>query len=687
MSTYLADTEEQDIAELSGTFTADEASKVLTFGSDGEANTFLSFPQNTSWLLIEVYDVEGVYGAKGYQRYTTNTSNIDWYNASARAIALSQYTTFKISTTHYKGNYSADVYIGDESNAMTLSLTDTPFAPPASWLINRDTTARTIPPDGLIVPTLTNIWDNSDTTLTATNFPSGVGASFSSSTSPVVYSAPSEVNFPSVGSSYTVPWYLTAEEGDSGCSLPIGTSTNTCVEVGALMVWWLLSDNTWYLAYNTKTRAGGTVVPDSQNPWTDNLGCSSGDVLNLRTANLGYNPSISLSSGGYNRSTPDHCYFDNGWQDVMAIPVGVKAQFIQQYFRLTLIDPNGVDDRNLAKFVHCVGADNTTSTGGKLGNVGIGRWKRAISTWQSATMLTGGYFSTLADLQLNPPPIAQLPDGSDISVVVPPQPIITNSYQMVWDDMHSPNTGWVSDMPDAYAQFQGAFIRTLPSTGYDIMNCWIEIEAGGDGSGCSVDTNTSTNSMVEIGSIRLWERRGGVWTKLVDVASTRLDSSGAGGWYPTASGAGSRPCGLDEATTVPAWEHRDLMNTEYGVRTNANGHDEVRPEFYYRWHCWGRTLDMAPVSEVQGVVGTVYLRLVLKDQNGVDDRSTSNIVSHVSGDKYSYVTGYGGDIGLSRYKKVTSQWQPFNIYSFPSGYEPTSVNDLIAIGVPIATTP
>lgn len=259
-------------------------------------------------------------------------------------------------------------------------------------------------PSDIIVPSLADIWYNSDTTEPSLNFPVGINSGYP------YYSAPVERDYSNMTVVATDPWYTTAEETAGGsCTLTISTATNTAIELGAIYSWWLMSDNTWQLATNTKLRYNGASFPNSGDPFAENLGCDSGAVYDERVANINYEPYITLSADGYGRCVPKHAYWDHGWQPIISIPNSAKGQFIQQYVRLTLIDPDGVDDRHLARFVHCVGADSRELDGTVYGDVGIGRWLRVSNNWISCTMLTGGHFTDFADFSSNPPPIAQTP--------------------------------------------------------------------------------------------------------------------------------------------------------------------------------------------------------------------------------------------------------------------------------------
>jgi len=275
------------------------------------------------------------------------------------------------------------------------------------------------------------------------------------------------------------------------------------------------------------------------------------------------------------------------------------------------------------------------------------------------------------------------PVSGTITTITDPTPtnpvstngIIPNSVDQIWADMNEPNTGWVSNMPSGFGQFKGPTLRTitaLPS--FDYANLWIEVEAAGDGSGCSIDINKAVNTRVEIGTIRMYTMRNNVWTLMSDTKNVKLENSGAGAPHPHPNVAMSRGCGLDEYDVNQNFEHYTLITSEYGFRTNANGYIEWRPQYYYRWHAWDKGGNVTPLDTLQAIFGTVYLRLVVDDPNKPDDRNLANYVGHVSSDARSNNgTTYIGDLGISRYKKITNDWQPFNFYVYKNKPSKTEI--------------
>jgi hypothetical protein len=76
--------------------------------------------------------------------------------------------------------------------------------------------------------------------------------------------------------------------------------------------------------------------------------------------------------------------------------------------RLIKDDPNGVDDRDSARYVAHIGVDARNPDGSLAGDIGISRWRMITKDWQPINFLTGGI--TKAELEANPPPLS-LPPG------------------------------------------------------------------------------------------------------------------------------------------------------------------------------------------------------------------------------------------------------------------------------------
>ena len=78
------------------------------------------------------------------------------------------------------------------------------------------------------------------------------------------------------------------------------------------------------------------------------------------------------------------------------------------YARLVKLDPNGVDDRHLARYVIHMGSDNKRPGDWMtLGDIGISRTKRVTNDWQAFNFLSGGISKT--ELEASNPPIQMTP--------------------------------------------------------------------------------------------------------------------------------------------------------------------------------------------------------------------------------------------------------------------------------------
>ncbi len=261
--------------------------------------------------------------------------------------------------------------------------------------------------------------------------------------------------------------------------------------------------------------------------------------------------------------------------------------------------------------------------------------------------------------------------------------IIQNSSALIYQDMYGQNVGWVSNMPGYGAPGTGQLFGPVPRSigtlrsGYDTLNAWIEIEAGQAGqSACSVTNNRATNTRVEIGYIRGYVLRGNTWTKYTESKNTYFGSGGDGAYHPHSSGnlqGFDRACGLDEQNT--GLSHHSLVTSK--LRKEPSGFLSVKPEYYYRWHAWAPRVKVAPVSNIDGLYVNVYLRLIVDDPTKPDDRDKANYVAHIGADRSWLVRQPNGMVyvsgtALSRYKRITSDWQPFSMtigFTTPQQFE------------------
>lgn len=267
----------------------------------------------------------------------------------------------------------------------------------------------------IIEPTLQDIWDDSNVPfadIPDPAVPEGLSSSYDMYYAPIVH------DYPAMNVEWTNPWYVVAKEApvtSEGCDLGTGTSENTAVEIGTIRNWWLLADGSWYLAFEDKNNDGYNF-PNPNDAFPGDLGCPDID-LNVRHQHDSYQVRLGLSPDGFRLSIPDFAYWDHGWptqsikniQDTVGQPV--VAQLTQVFTRLVKLDPNGVDDRHLARFVINVGADKRTGPPeyGVYGEVGYSVTKRITTKWTATHILTGGYFATYENFAASNPPLNTVP--------------------------------------------------------------------------------------------------------------------------------------------------------------------------------------------------------------------------------------------------------------------------------------
>lgn len=98
----------------------------LRLGSDGALDSTEPYPSGIDFLVIEVIEVDGVYGDRGPTKMTTDTRDvIGLLNALRSEVLTGNYSTFKIRGGHYKhASDTIDIYEGNETTAVSLIESD-----------------------------------------------------------------------------------------------------------------------------------------------------------------------------------------------------------------------------------------------------------------------------------------------------------------------------------------------------------------------------------------------------------------------------------------------------------------------------------------------------------------------------------------------------------------------------------
>lgn len=241
--------------------------------------------------------------------------------------------------------------------------------------------------------------------------------------------------------------------------------------------------------------------------------------------------------------------------------------------------------------------------------------------------------------------------------------VIPNSIDLIWEDTHGINTGSPSGTSSQYDLFNKV-VRDFPFDGsFPQTNIWYEVLEGGNGSGCSFSTNTATNTVVELGRMSVWiYYENGGWEQAYD-GNNHGTPAGAGTRHPhTGDHFVNDTAGIQNYYGCPDVGALRLSNMGYDVTAgfSATGNGLYKPAHDWFYHGWMTSI--IPIDFARGpqaLYSTMWARVVVQNPALPDDRDQSNYVVHIGGDKKE-ANGHTiqGDIGMSRWKRLTSDWQP-----------------------------
>jgi hypothetical protein len=89
----------------------------------------------------------------------------------------------------------------------------------------------------------------------------------------------------------------------------------------------------------------------------------------------------------------------------------------------------------------------------------------------------------------------------------------------------------------------------------------------------------------------------------------------------------------------------------------------------YNFHFWTPFRTPIDPDDIAGVFTTVQARLIVDDSSQPDDRDQARLILNVGGDYWATMTAEwdnwttNADIGIGKFKFVTSQWQHFNMHT------------------------
>jgi hypothetical protein len=238
-----------------------------------------------------------------------------------------------------------------------------------------------------------------------------------------------------------------------------------------------------------------------------------------------------------------------------------------------------------------------------------------------------------------------------VTVPVSQAGIIPNSVSQIWSDMSNRSTVFPALMPSNYGQFyQSGWEITKPiqaNNTWTTLQPWFEIESQGNGGSCSGDTNTATNSRVQLGYGRAYALINGTWQQVVNTKTH------GGGQYPFPNSWERNECDF-----APTLSHSWTVKS-----TGTDGNQYWYPKYGYRFHGWSDRYAPSNPRAVQAFFYTIYMRVVKIDPNGPDDRDLSRFVAHLGTDWWISNTTLLYDVGISGYKRITKDWVAFNFIS------------------------
>jgi hypothetical protein len=115
------------------------------------------------------------------------------------------------------------------------------------------------------------------------------------------------------------------------------------------------------------------------------------------------------------------------------------------------------------------------------------------------------------------------------------------------------------------------------------------------------------------------------------------------------------------------------VNKPANIRVEKDGSISTTCGGGYNFHFWPNTGRITiPVNDVAGCFVTVKARLVIDDAAKSDDREKAKYLMSVGGDWWQSLTApwdnfkTNADIGIGRFRFITSEWKSFNMYSVPA---------------------
>lgn len=238
--------------------------------------------------------------------------------------------------------------------------------------------------------------------------------------------------------------------------------------------------------------------------------------------------------------------------------------------------------------------------------------------------------------------------STDSSCVVTPNIVkedIPNSVELIIDDMTLPHEGIPHGVPESYgwAKVPVSHAQSIPSK-FQAMVAWGQVYE-------DICGNKASNTRVQIRDIHAYmlSKQDNQWHL--------LQSS------PSVEGA-AYPESLVPHISKPA-----------DIRYEVDGSMSVKAGNGYNFHFFTPTRAEINPSDVAAIFTTVQARLIVDNSSLPDDRSQSHYLLNMGGDLWLNTTvdfdkeENNPDIGMGRFKYLTTGWQSFNMLYMEGGID------------------
>jgi hypothetical protein len=218
-----------------------------------------------------------------------------------------------------------------------------------------------------------------------------------------------------------------------------------------------------------------------------------------------------------------------------------------------------------------------------------------------------------------------------------------NSIKEILYDMNPPHESSPHGVPATYNWASGPRISmgNYPKD-FKAMIAWGQLYEAATG-------NPATSTRVQIRNIKAYmlSKQDGKWHLLQ--SSKRVEG---GAYREDFAGDVSRPA---------------------DIRSEADGSVSVKAGQGYNFHFWPTT-GRVPIEpdDVGGIFTTVQARLIIGNSHEKDDRSEARYLLSMGGDYWLDLTAKwdnfttNADIGIGKFKYVTTEWQAFNMITLSS---------------------